>query len=178
MQVPFLRAPKTALLAAAIILSAAAVFAVTPRPMADMPIPMVNSKPLDLKQFRGKWVLMAVISQECPPCIASIEILNRAQKDFGPRGLQVVGAVGDPNAQYSMGPFVQRYRPIFPLGYVNQDQIVRLGDFDKAAPHAFVPIFIFIDRKGVVRQQVSGNEPFFTNEEANLRAALTSLLTK
>ena len=174
----FQRPVKRATLTFAIILSAAAVFAVTPRPMADLPIPMVNSKPLDLKQFRGKWVLMAVISQECPACIASIEILNRAQKDFGPRGLQVVGAVGDPNAQYSMGPFVQRYRPIFPLGYVNQDQIVRLGDFDKSAPHAYVPIFIFIDRKGVVRQQVSGNEPFFTNEEANLRAALTSLLTK
>jgi hypothetical protein len=178
MRVPFPTAPKQAALVAAILLSAAAVFAVTPRPMADLPIPMVNSKPLDLKQFRGKWVLMAVISQECPACIASIDILNRAQKDFGPRGLQVVAAIGDPNAQYSLVPFAQRYRPIFPLGYVNQDQIVRLGDFDKAAPHAFVPIFIFIDRKGVVREQVSGNEPFFTNEETNLRTTLTSLLTK
>jgi thiol-disulfide isomerase/thioredoxin len=177
MRVPFFkRARKGAVVAALTVLSAAAVFAVTPRPIADMPIPMVNTKALDLKQYRGKVVLMAIISQECPACVASIEILNRAQKNYGPRGFQVVAAVGDPNAQYLLVSFAQRYRPIFPLGYVNQDQIVRLGDFDKSAPHAYVPIFIFIDRKGIVRQQVSGNEPFFLSEEANLRTAIENLL--
>lgn len=160
----------------ATLLSAAAMFAATPRPLADVPIPMPNGKPLNLKQYRGKVILMAVISKDCQPCIQSIDILNRLQKEFGPRGFQVVAAVGDPNAEYLLNGFVQRYRPVFPIGYLNQSQIIQLGDFSRNAQHAFVPIFMFIDRKGTVREQVSGNEPFFKTEEQSTRQTVEALL--
>ncbi len=54
------------------ILSATALFAVTPRPLPDIPISTPAGKPINLKQFRGKVVLMAVISADCAACTASI----------------------------------------------------------------------------------------------------------
>ncbi len=156
--------------------SAVAVFAATPRPLGEVIIPTPNAKPINLKDYRGKVVLLAVILTDCPPCVKSIDILNRAQTDFGKQGFQVIAVAGDPNVQFSLGAFAQRYRPNFPLGYLNQDQIIRLGDFSKNQEHAAPPIFMFIDRKGIVRQQVAGNEPFFKTEEASTRQTIQSLL--
>lgn len=149
-----------------------------PRPLADVPISTPNGKPIDLKQYRGKVVLMAVISQGCQPCLNSIPMLNRAQKDLGPQGFQIVAAVGDPNSQYNLQAFQARYRPAFPIGYLIPAQILKLGGYDPREKHVNVPIFIFIDRKGVVQFQVSGESPFFKDEEGQLRGTVNALLKK
>ncbi|HUP03332.1 MAG TPA: TlpA disulfide reductase family protein [Bryobacteraceae bacterium] len=160
----------------AALLSAAAVFAATvPRPLLDMPIPTPSGKPINLKQYRGKVVLIAIISMDCAPCVKSIEIFNRVQKDFGNKGFQVVAAVGDANAQYLLGPFMQRYRPEFPMGYLNTDEMVKLGGFSRE-DRPFAPILIFVSRQGIVRQQVTGDQPFFKNEEPEIRAVIQKLL--
>ena len=117
-----------------------------------------------------------MISKECEPCIASLDILNRAQKDFGPRGFQAIAAVGDPNAGYLLAGFIKKYRPTFPVGFLDQDQIIRVGDFDKKTPHVVVPIFLFIDRKGTVRRQLTGDDVFFKTEEVSTRKAIEDLL--
>jgi thiol-disulfide isomerase/thioredoxin len=163
------------IIAPAAALVASVLFAAVPRPLADMVIPMPSGKPINLKAYRGKVLLVAIISTDCKPCIASIDILNRAQKDFGPQGFQVVAAAGDNNAQYMLEPFVQRYRPIFPIGYLNVDGMTRLGDIGKAE-RPFAPIFLFIDRKGIVRQQVFGDTAFFKSEEASTRKVIQDML--
>jgi peroxiredoxin len=167
---------QAVLVACAVALSAAAVFAVTPRPVADLPIRVRAGMPIDLKQYRGKVVLVAVISKDCEACIMSLDVLNRAQKDFGPKGFQVIAAIGDPNAAYLLAGFIKKYHPSFPVGFLDQDQIIRLGDFDKKTPHVVVPIFLFIDRKGTVRQQLTGDDVFFKTEEASTRKTIQDLL--
>jgi thiol-disulfide isomerase/thioredoxin len=167
---------KTSGLAAFTIAFVASVlFAGTPRPLIDMTIPVPNNKGINLKSYRGKVLLVAVISTDCGPCAASIEILNRVQKDFAAQPFQVVAAAGDPNAQYLLEPFRQRYRPIFPLGYLSTDDIIRLGGFTKD-DRPFVPIFLFVDRNGVVRQQLSGDSAFFKSEEASTRKVIQDML--
>ncbi len=39
--------------------------AATPRPLADMVIPVPNAKAISLKAYRGKVLLVAVISTDC-----------------------------------------------------------------------------------------------------------------
>jgi hypothetical protein len=162
-------------IAVAAVLGVSVLFAVTPRPLADMAIPVPAGKAISLKAYRGKVLLVAMISTDCKACIASIEILNRAQKDFGPQGFQVVAAAGGPNVQYMIEPFVQRYRPLFPLGYLDVDQMARLGDIGKSENH-YAPIFLFVDRKGIVRQQVFGDNSFFKTEEPSTRKVIQDLL--
>ena len=147
----------------------------TPRPLADLNLPTSDGKTLPLKQYKGKVVLIALISTTCKECVASLEILNRIQKDLGPRGAQVLAAAINDNAAYLLQPFVQRYRPIFPIGYLDQAATMRLADFKKD-DHPFVPIFLFVDRKGNVRFQYFGNDPFFKQEERSARAIVEGLL--
>jgi thiol-disulfide isomerase/thioredoxin len=164
---------KKILLTAA--LAASFVYAAVPRPLVDMIIPLPQGKPLALKAYRGKVLLVAMITTDCKTCQASIEVLSHLQNDFGTKEFQVVAVAGDQNAQYMIEPFVQRFRPTFPVGYLTADQMALLGDIRKEDRH-FAPIMMFVDRKGVVRQQIYGDNPIFKNEEPSLRKMVQDML--
>src|SRR5580658_2006372 len=66
-----------------------------PRLAAQIPIPLPDGKKITLQQYRGKVVLLAIFSTMCPDCIDNIEMLNRVQKELGPKGFQAIGGVGD-----------------------------------------------------------------------------------
>src|SRR5579871_4098969 len=116
---------RTPLLALLMVCLAAASFARTPRPIADMTIPAPGGKQIDLKQYRGKVVLLALITTTCAECIQSVEIFNRLQKEYGPQGFQMVAAAVNLSAKDDVGPFSQRYKATFPMGYLDKPQTMR-----------------------------------------------------
>ena len=144
----------------------AAVFMLTvahsrePRLAAQIPIPLPDGKKITLQQYRGKVVLLAIFSTTCSDCIDNMEMLNRVQKDLGPKGFQAIGGAGDDDAQYIVSGFVQRYKIGFPVGYLTKDQMIALADI---APNRrpVAPIFLFIDKRGIVRFQYYGDDSFF-----------------
>jgi peroxiredoxin len=149
--------------------------AATPRPLADVPIPTPDFKKISVKQYRGKVVLLVLLSTSCGDCVASVPILNKIQTDFGPRGLQVIGAAFDDNAANLVQAFAARYRPNFPMGFLDQPSAIKIADIPPGM-RPFVPIVMFIDRTGVVQQQFYGDSPIFKQEEKTLRAMVDSLL--
>ena len=151
-----------------------AAHAQTPRPVAPVSINMGGTKKLQLTSYKGKVVLFAIIATSCDHCINSLEVLKRAQKALGPSGVQVVLAIGDPNAPYLLQPFVQRYKLTFPVGYLDQDGIQKIAAVPQGK-RPFVPIYMFLDRKGMVRFQFYGDEPFFKDEEKTTRIILENL---
>lgn len=114
--------------------------------------------PLKLSQYRGKAVLLALISTGCEHCITAAEALVQVQKDFGPRGLQVVAGVADNLSALSVPPFVERYKVNFPVGYVDKSLFLKITN-NKPADVLYVPTLLFIDPKGMVRLQIAGNHP-------------------
>jgi len=58
---------------------------------------------------------------------------------------------------------------------VGDDEAAQVFDF-KLEDHPFVPIYMFVDRKGTIRFQYSGKEDFFKNEEPNTRLLVQNLL--
>jgi peroxiredoxin len=150
-------------------------FGKTPRPLADVAIRTPDLKKINPKQYRGKEVVVVLFSTTCDGCVKTITLFDKLQKDFGPRGLQVLGAAVNPNAQYLIEPFKQRYRPSFPVGYLDEEATMKLADFDRDT-HPFVPIVIFVDRQGTVRVQYFGNDPVFKDQEKAFRAVTDSLL--
>ena len=145
------------------------------RPLPPVPINMSDGKKMQLSSYKGKVVLFAIISTSCDHCINSLEVLKRAQKSFGPAGFQAVVAVGDPNAPYLLVPFTQRYKPTFPVGYLDQNGIQKIAAVpDGKRP--FVPIYMFLDRTGTVRFQFYGDDPFFQDEEKTTRLIIQNLL--
>ena len=156
-------------------LLAAPLYAGEPRPASAIPIPLTGGKKVNLRQYRGKVVVMAIVSTTCQDCINTLQMLNRVQKDLGPQGLQVVAGAGDDNAQYLVGPFADRYKLSFPMGYLNQEQMIAIADIAKGR-RPVAPILMFIDKAGTVRFQYYGDHPFFKTAEGSTRSIVQGLL--
>lgn len=153
-------------------------YAKVPRPLADVPIHTQDPKKnIRLKSYRGKVLMVILFLTDCQDCVKMINFAAKLQADFGPRGFQAIGAAVDDNAPYLIGPFSQRYRPGFPIGYLNkQTEIVHLLDFaPDASPSA--PIMVFIDHTGTVRFQYTERDTaIFGPENRYLRLIVENLL--
>jgi peroxiredoxin len=150
-------------------------FARTPRPIADMPIPAPGGKQILLKQYRGKVVLLALITTTCAPCIHSVDLFNKLQREFGPQGFQVVAAAVNLTAKDDAGPFAERYKTTFPVGYLDKPGMMRIADVS-GDQKPFVPILMFIDRVGVVHFQYFGNDPVMKDEDKSVRAIVQGMV--
>jgi hypothetical protein len=145
------------------------------RNLPDVPISQVGGKKLDLKQYRGKAVVLAIISTTCQDCGQVVDLLKLIQTEQGPHGLQVVVAAGDPNAAIALGPFAASHQPNFPLGYLDRPAIMKLANIGpKDRP--FVPIMMFVDARGAVRVQLFGNDPLMKQPEGIIRSTVRELL--
>ena len=152
-------------------------FAELPRPLADVPILNPNGQKLSIKtKYRGRVVVVVMIATTCNSCVKTIELLTKMQQQFGPRGFVVVGAVVDEqNPKFTVGPWVARHRPIFEFGYLEKAELIKLADIPPNK-RPFVPILMFIDKKGQVRFQAYGDDPFMQEKEKAIPAIIDSLL--
>jgi len=147
----------------------------TPRPLADISVPMPDGKKIRLSQYRGKVMVVALVSTTCEHCYASMDLLGQLQREYGPRGFQVFAVAADDNAAKAVGPLSRAKNLAFPLGYLDQNTTMQLCDF-KRDDHPFVPMYLFVDKKGTVRFQYPGNDDFFKAEAKNTRTLIEGLL--
>jgi len=146
-----------------------------PRPLADISVPMPDGKRIRLSQYRGKVMVVALISTTCSHCIDSLQLLSQIQKDYAPRGFQAFAVAADDMAAKMVGPITRLRQPGFPLGYLDQNTTMQLCDF-KRDDHPFVPMYLFVDKKGTVRFQYAAKDDFFKNEDKNTRILIEGLL--
>lgn len=149
-----------------------------PRPLDYIPIQTVEKKPIDLKKYRGKVVFMILFLTDCADCIEMINFASKLQTQYGARGFQVVGAAVDYNAPYVLTPFIQRYRPTFPIGFMTKpEEIVKFLDYTPSAP-PIAPMIMFIDSDGNVRFQYTGKDTEFVKNQKTLRIIAEGLLNQ
>jgi AhpC/TSA family len=145
------------------------------RLLPDVPVSLVGGKKLDLKQYRGKALVLAIISTTCKDCGEVVDLLKQIQTEQGPHGLQVVVAAGDPKAEVALGSFTAAHKPNYPLGYLDRPAIMKIGNIGpKERP--FVPIMLFVDARGAVRVQLFGNDPLMQKPESIIRNTIRELL--
>lgn len=145
------------------------------RPLPDVPISQPGGKKLDLKQYRGKALVLGIISTTCKDCAETVDLLKKIQEENGPRGLQVVIAAGDDNAASALGLFAAAHKPNFPLGYLDRAGIIKIVNIGPGV-RPFVPILLFIDPKGMVRVQLFGDDPLMKKPETIIRSTVRELL--
>ncbi len=149
--------------------------ATIPRPAGEFVIQGPNGQAL-LSQFRGKVILLEFMHTTCSHCQQSVAVVNQLQRDFGPRGFQAVGAAFNDGASQLLPDFLARFRPIYPVGVTPRDTVLEYLQLPSNTP-IFVPIFVFIDKKGMIREQHFGNgDKFLDNPDANSRASIEALL--
>ena len=145
------------------------------RPLPDVPVSLGGGKKLDLKQYRGKALVLAIIATTCKDCGEVVDLLKQIQTEQGPHGLQIVVAAGDPNAAVVLGPFAAEHKPNFPLGFLDRPAIMKIGNIGPQ-DRPFVPIMLFVDARGAVRVQMFGNDPLMQKPEGIIRSTIRELL--
>jgi len=169
---------RSALAAAAV---AVVSFGQIPRPAKEIEFaPVVNgSGRMRLSDFRGKVVVLEFLLTTCPGCKFSASILARLQREYGPRGIQVIGLAVDAGAAPRIPVFAAETGANFPIA-VYSDAAAR--DYLQAPImlRMAYPQLVFIDRKGVLREHFRGEDPRMSGpvEEANIRKVVGQLLAE
>jgi thiol-disulfide isomerase/thioredoxin len=143
-------------------------------PLPDVPI-STGGRTLNLRQYRGKALLVAMISTTCKHCAEVVGILNQIQREEAAHGLQVVAVAGDEAGLTTVQPFVSRYRPAFPVGWVDRQNFLKLANL-KMTARPFVPILMFVDPKGQVRQEYFGDQKAMSAPEPIIRSTVSELM--
>jgi thiol-disulfide isomerase/thioredoxin len=144
-----------------------------PRKAGDIGIQIAPDKYLWLSQYSGKTRILAFILTSCPHCQFTTGILNRIQKDYAGKDVQILASAIEPMSAVNIPAFVKAFSPAFPVGYNEQSYVARFLGYDPAAP-LLMPQLAFVDRNGIVRVQFAGDDPALKNDiqEKSLRDAL------
>ena len=146
-------------------------------PKPGQVIPKNEEKKIDLKQYRGKAVVVIMISTTCMHCITAVQSLTAMQTQYGAQGLQVVGLAGDNNASDAVPAFVEQYHPNYPFGYLQKDDFLKLAGLPSDG-RPFVPVVLFVDPKGMVRNRMFGNDTEMKNTQVALARGVKDLLAQ
>ncbi|HXS77216.1 MAG TPA: TlpA disulfide reductase family protein [Terracidiphilus sp.] len=109
----------------------------------------LDGRQIDLKEFRGKVVLLNFWATWCAPCQIELPRFESWQKRYGAKGLQVV-AVSMDDGEAPVRRTVRRLHLAFP---------VVMGDAKLGEAYGGVlglPITFLIDRNGVVVTKLKG----------------------
>jgi thiol-disulfide isomerase/thioredoxin len=169
----FVLATLAALALAAPTLTAADI----PRTPDELAITLAGGKQVTLSQYKGKVVAVLFILTTCPHCEAAVQCLMQDQKEFGPRGFQAIASAIEEQAETSVPEFIRRLKPPFPVGYSGlKPSMDFMQHPPKETPH--MPLIAFIDRRGILRAQYEGMEPFFVPDRMarNIHDKIAALL--
>ena len=115
-------------------------------------------KSVDLKNFRGKVVLLNFWATWCAPCQLEMPAFAAWQRQYGPDGLQVIGISMDDDATPVVG-LVAKLKLNYP---------VLMGDANLGREYGGVlglPLTYLIDRDGLVRARFQGETDLKTMEK-------------
>ena len=149
----------------------------------------VQGGPLRLADLRGKVVLVRFFMEsDCRYCRATAPALNEFHREFGPRGLVVVGMYTPkpqprPVTVDEARRHVEAYGFQFPVAVDDGWSALRRLWLDRVPGARFTSASLLIDRKGIVRHVHPGGgyareaeEPQARGDYEAMRAAIVSLL--
>lgn len=159
------------------LLTAPAPAAQVPRKAPEFVIHMPSGGQRLLSEFRGKVVALEFLYTTCPHCQHASVLMNRLLKEYGPRGFQPLGVAFNPMAHMLVPDFVRQFGVSYPVGYSEREPVhAFLQNNPNEALH--VPQIVFIDRKGMIRQQSLPRGDETTATEANMRKMIETLLAE
>ena len=145
------------------------------KPTPALTIQRINGPALQLTQYKGKVVALALIDTNCPHCQNLTKLLNIISKEYASKGVQVVACAFNDHVQDLLPEFKQQFHPTFPVGYCNRDDVMNYTQYSVLKPF-YVPHMVFIDRRGIVRGDFAGESDFMANPDLNIRTELEQLL--
>jgi hypothetical protein len=148
-----------------------------PRVAPPLEILRPGASPLQLSQYRGKVVVLALIYTSCSHCQQFTGLLNKLEREYTPRGVQFLECAFNDDAPLALRNFVAQFRPAFPIGYSTPAAIntfLRRSVMDTRP--LYVPRLLVLNAAGQIEAEYPGDDAFFHNAEPPLRALLDKML--
>lgn len=148
-----------------------------PRPSPEFAVKLTTGRQLLLSSYRGKVVALMFISTDCSHCQDTCRlIMEKLQKEYGSQGFQTLAVAFNPMAVMLVPDFISKTGVTFPVGADTVESVYAYLDLSTTM-RTWVPIMVFIDRKGIIRSQFVGDDAGFTsNAEKRIRNCIEPLL--
>ncbi len=148
----------------------------------------VDSRPLPLKELRGKVILLDFWAPWCGPCRATFPHLKKLYREYHDKGLMIIGLTRCYGRFNQLGQNLRDITPAEELEWIikfkQHHQIpfpyaVAAGKEAAANEAAYgvygIPHMVVIDKKGVVQEYAIGSGPA---AEEKLESAIVRLITE
>ena len=146
-----------------------------PRKAPEFVFKMADGSQQLLSMYKGKAIVLAFMYTTCQHCQKTAQILTQIQKEYEAKGVQMLGAVFDQGAEQRVVEFRKGLGLNFPVGLSDTRTVLEYLQFPISDPY-FVPILVFIDKRGMIRSQYIGDEKFLSHQEVNIRAEIDKFL--
>ena len=141
---------KNLLLAVVLLATPAVTLAQAPRSAPEGVLKDLQGRTVRLTDFKGKVVLLNFWATWCPPCRAEIPELLKWQREYGSKGLQIIGVTYPPTNRRKVRSFVRAFKITYPI-LLGARKTKALFDAGETLPFSVV-----IDREGKVRENIEG----------------------
>jgi peroxiredoxin len=148
---------------------------VVPRKAPEFVFNMVGGQQQLLSMYKGKTIVLAFMFTTCPHCQKTAQVLTTVQTEYASKGVQVLGAVFDQAAASHVQEFDTKLHLNYPCGYSQQGPVLDFLQVPPTDPY-FVPILVFIDKRGMIRSQYIGDDSFLQKQELNIRIEIDKML--
>jgi thiol-disulfide isomerase/thioredoxin len=119
---------------------------------ADLTLRDVSGKKVQLKDYRGRIVVLNFWATWCVPCREEMPMLVEAQKTWAAKGITFVAiSLDDVKTRKDVATFIERYHVDFPV-WIG----AAADDLDKLRMGEGVPDTAFVDENGAIVSRVLG----------------------
>ncbi len=127
---------------------------------ADFSLLDISGKPVRLSDYTGKVILLDFWATWCPPCIKEIPHFNELSKEYGDKGLVVLGISADRDGVAAVEKFQKERFPIdYRVAMVDQETFSTYQSYLPRNERGGIPFTFIIDREGVIRKHFVGYRP-------------------
>lgn len=103
-----------------------------------------------LSDYKGKVLLVNFWATWCAPCLAEMPALEKLQREYKKKGLQIVGVSHPTDKAPDVIKVIKRLRVSYPI-FFGDEKTLSLFKVSE-----ILPVTIIIDREGKVRGQILG----------------------
>ena len=134
------------------------------RPIANVTVNMTDGRAIPLASLRGKVVLVSFWATWCPYCRHEMPDMQTFYRDWHDKGFEIL-ALSIEDDPALVAQFMRQQAYTFPAGLADATTQQAFGEIKK------VPMSFIIDKKGIVRHEISGQVHY-----ARLEDLVTPLL--
>ncbi|MBL6081429.1 TlpA family protein disulfide reductase [Belnapia sp. T18] len=130
-----------------------------PKPLPEFSFTDAEGKPHTVADFAGKGLLINLWATWCPPCVAEMPALDRAQAALAAESIVILALSSDRGGRAMVEPFY-RDKGIRQLGLWLDPR----GAASRALGARGLPTTLVIDREGRERARAEGDQPWDSPE--------------